>query len=73
MKAKVPGLPCLRWIPDGSVLLRVRPAWHRQPLILRPIMRNTASSLDTRSRSSRGCDSCSRRWRLRLILRVRLI
>ena len=25
MKAKVPGLPCLRWIPGGSVLLRVRP------------------------------------------------
>ena len=50
------GLPCLRWIPAGSVLLRVRPAWHRQPLILRPIMRNSASSSDTRSRSSRGCE-----------------
>ena len=52
-------------------LLPALPVSLRPPLILRRIMRSSVSSLGVRLRSSKGCGSCSLRWRRQLIRPVR--
>ena len=67
------GLPCPPWIPGGWELPRVRPDWHRPRWTWQRTMRSSVSSLGIPLRSFRGFASCWRRWRQRLILRVRHI